>query len=846
MADKNLLPVASKQQQQSDPCLQESQEEEAFRIANTFISGEPYKRPQLQRKSGSCPDIPDPEEFLEKQFSALCYRPSQGSQSQHQLKAKDSENPGETGQATGNAPGGSVDGVPTQPSAPLSVPTTPLPDGSVKLPDARPTVVISPRSSGAVGFLGTTLHDTVQVASDERGKSCVTYRPLSPSNRGGGGAWRGSRTAPPADFGSPPEETSGNGGPVRAKSHSPVLEPFQPVPLQQLEDAEIVDAENHCVKPECWSAQLEALVPRDQEGNLTSWGSRAHTHMRCPCSGEGEKEGDEEELEREPTCRPCVFAHTRGCRNGTRCLFCHFKHAPRKRVRVSKKKRAEARLAKQLALAAGDLTPAVSPLAGGAAAAGAAMAAAAAAVASSGAVSVYSGEGEAESEQPRRESTSIRGKSAPPSERPHAEGRKAANVTISVPSSTATGGPPRVLAGLALDELKLEAQRTAQARMAASAGLPESPMSAAGGGVGVAGAEGGDPREQEQENRRGSEKFGITPEMLQALAVALPPEGMQREGGSQKEMERERERLNFFRRAQAATYASALAHSPSPGLSPSAPASPLKGPGGESFFLGGAHPQTLHLPMDSSMQQQFSRGDLSPSLFISHPPGFTPAASTQVDPQMGPGEFFIPAASGSGFHNSSFLGAPFAPHGGVSSQLDSSAFQVSLPLLSPPLSASSGTVGTADAFQGQSVLALPTMPPHSPHNAAARNMSGPGLLTVGHGLHGASPAVLSPAHVHQAAQMAGLISSVLGSPIAATPYFLGGHQGHRTTSLPPARDEAGEGSGGTEPRAPAFPPAEGEGLNEEETQAKAPEDTRERERAQETRQGRAGGGRGDH
>lgn len=45
----------------------------------------------------------------------------------------------------------------------------------------------------------------------------------------------------------------------------------------------------------------------------------------------------------------CVFFHNpaKGCKNGLRCLFCHFPHAPKKRVRLSKKKRAEAKMLHQ-------------------------------------------------------------------------------------------------------------------------------------------------------------------------------------------------------------------------------------------------------------------------------------------------------------------------------------------------------------------------------------------------------------------------------------------------------------------------------------------------------------------
>lgn len=45
----------------------------------------------------------------------------------------------------------------------------------------------------------------------------------------------------------------------------------------------------------------------------------------------------------EGSCKPCVFAHNdkKACENGKQCPFCHFPHAPKKRVRLCKKKRME-------------------------------------------------------------------------------------------------------------------------------------------------------------------------------------------------------------------------------------------------------------------------------------------------------------------------------------------------------------------------------------------------------------------------------------------------------------------------------------------------------------------------
>jgi len=77
---------------------------------------------------------------------------------------------------------------------------------------------------------------------------------------------------------------------------------------------------------------IEALllrVPRDENGELTSVGAILHD---------------------EGSCRPCVFAHNerKACENSTRCLFCHFEHAPKRRLRFGKKKRMEMkRLAEQ-------------------------------------------------------------------------------------------------------------------------------------------------------------------------------------------------------------------------------------------------------------------------------------------------------------------------------------------------------------------------------------------------------------------------------------------------------------------------------------------------------------------
>lgn len=72
---------------------------------------------------------------------------------------------------------------------------------------------------------------------------------------------------------------------------------------------------------------IEALlerVPAREDGSLTSVGSIVHE---------------------DGTCKPCVFAHSerKKCQNGIRCVFCHFAHPPKRRMRFCKKKRLELR-----------------------------------------------------------------------------------------------------------------------------------------------------------------------------------------------------------------------------------------------------------------------------------------------------------------------------------------------------------------------------------------------------------------------------------------------------------------------------------------------------------------------
>eukprot|EP00930_Biecheleria_cincta_P069673 TRINITY_DN57384_c0_g1_i1.p1 TRINITY_DN57384_c0_g1~~TRINITY_DN57384_c0_g1_i1.p1 ORF type:complete len:386 (-),score=61.09 TRINITY_DN57384_c0_g1_i1:37-1194(-) len=75
-------------------------------------------------------------------------------------------------------------------------------------------------------------------------------------------------------------------------------------------------------------ASLASLVPRNNEGELTSLGSRRHPE----------------------SCSPCIFWFRKLCGKGLRCEFCHFTHPGQKskRIRPSKntrmQMRAEARL----------------------------------------------------------------------------------------------------------------------------------------------------------------------------------------------------------------------------------------------------------------------------------------------------------------------------------------------------------------------------------------------------------------------------------------------------------------------------------------------------------------------
>eukprot|EP00930_Biecheleria_cincta_P025796 TRINITY_DN18306_c0_g1_i1.p1 TRINITY_DN18306_c0_g1~~TRINITY_DN18306_c0_g1_i1.p1 ORF type:complete len:228 (+),score=25.80 TRINITY_DN18306_c0_g1_i1:23-706(+) len=86
----------------------------------------------------------------------------------------------------------------------------------------------------------------------------------------------------------------------------------------------------------------EALssIPVDEDGQLTSVGSQLHY------------EGD---------CRPCAFLRNsrRPCTNGIACMYCHFDHGVRRRVKLGRKRRLDLRIKAQSALedARGGLAP---------------------------------------------------------------------------------------------------------------------------------------------------------------------------------------------------------------------------------------------------------------------------------------------------------------------------------------------------------------------------------------------------------------------------------------------------------------------------------------------------------
>jgi len=94
-----------------------------------------------------------------------------------------------------------------------------------------------------------------------------------------------------------------------------------PTPAKTACDESVVDGIELLLQEEGMESLLQR-VPRDEEGELTSVGSILHARG---------------------TCKPCVFAHSerKACKSGASCTFCHFEHAPKRRLRVCKKKREE-------------------------------------------------------------------------------------------------------------------------------------------------------------------------------------------------------------------------------------------------------------------------------------------------------------------------------------------------------------------------------------------------------------------------------------------------------------------------------------------------------------------------
>lgn len=84
-----------------------------------------------------------------------------------------------------------------------------------------------------------------------------------------------------------------------------------------------------------------ARVPLDEAGRPTSLGSELHAVNEC---------------------RPCAFlgSDQRPCQNGVRCMFCHFPHAAKRRIRLCRRKRLEMRAA-VAALVAGAGTEGIAP-----------------------------------------------------------------------------------------------------------------------------------------------------------------------------------------------------------------------------------------------------------------------------------------------------------------------------------------------------------------------------------------------------------------------------------------------------------------------------------------------------
>jgi len=84
-----------------------------------------------------------------------------------------------------------------------------------------------------------------------------------------------------------------------------------------------------------------ARVPLDEAGRPTSLGSELHAVSEC---------------------RPCAFlgSDQRPCQNGVRCMFCHFPHPAKRRIRLCRRKRLEMRAA-VAALVAGAGSEGIAP-----------------------------------------------------------------------------------------------------------------------------------------------------------------------------------------------------------------------------------------------------------------------------------------------------------------------------------------------------------------------------------------------------------------------------------------------------------------------------------------------------
>lgn len=143
-----------------------------------------------------------------------------------------------------------------------------------------------------------------------------------------------AETIASADTDAASPTTSRDPSATSSRSGSVLLEGGRDVPLQVrwLE----IEMDQRAVEETPGAESLEALIgrlPRDEEGRPTSVGSVGHVVG---------------------TCRPCAFltSEQRPCQNGVRCLFCHFPHAPKRRVRLCRRKRLEMGAAVAAAVAA--------------------------------------------------------------------------------------------------------------------------------------------------------------------------------------------------------------------------------------------------------------------------------------------------------------------------------------------------------------------------------------------------------------------------------------------------------------------------------------------------------------